>query len=641
MEQLAIWQRYMETRTRAWQRYMETRTEEKFKEYTRIRNQLKWEIRKSKRELERKIAEDIKEQPKKFWKYVNSKRKVKTGISDLKGLDGDLQKIAVRDQDKAEVLAKFFSSVFTQEPPGGLPDFQERDISYQFEEINCTPEAIEKLLYDLNENKSQGPDMMHPKTLKELRKQISNPLAEIFNRSLQEGKLPEAWKEANITAIFKKGSKSEAGNYRPVSLTSIIGKTLEKLVRNSIVNHMDKNNLLSNKQFGFINGRSTQLQLLMVLEEWTKIIDNGGQLDVIYMDFMKAFDKVPHRRLIKKLKGYGVSDRATNWITNFLSNRCQKVIVNGETSKIYPVLSGIPQGSVLGPILFVLYINDLPENTESQSPLFADDTKLYREIRSIDDKNILQSDLINLEKWSEKWLLKFHPNKCKVLAIKSKEKRVYSMSGTTGEQLDLDNITSEKDIGVTVDEDLNFRTHIQLGVNKANSILGLIRRTFTFLDEKMFKLLFKALVRPHLEYASSVWSPYMTKDIELIENVQRRATKLIPGFKDLPYPERLQRLNLPTLEHRRKRGDLINVFKILKNIYDERVTSSIFQMDTNSRTRGHSLKIFKKRCNTDIRKHFFSFRVVDTWNNLPQHVIDATDVKKFEILLDNHWRTFT
>ncbi|XP_069142206.1 uncharacterized protein [Argopecten irradians] len=135
------------------------------------------------------------------------------------------------------------------------------------------------------------------------------------------------------------------------------------------------------------------------------------------------------------------------------------------------------------------------------------------------------------------------------------------MSGKTGEQLDLDNITSEKDIGVTVDEDLNFRTHIQLGVNKANSILGLIKRTVTFLDEKMFKLLFKALVRPHLEYASSVWSPYMIKDIELIENVQQRATKLIPGFKDLPYPECLQRLNLPTLEHRRKRGDLINVFQ--------------------------------------------------------------------------------
>ncbi|XP_033753210.1 uncharacterized protein LOC117336708 [Pecten maximus] len=212
---------------RAWQRYMETKSEEKYKEYAKIRNQLKWGVRKSKRELEKKIAEDIKEQPKKFWKYVNSKRKVKTGISDLKGLNGDDTKIAVRDKDKAEVLAKFFSSVFTHEPLGDLPEFNKSNIVHPFEDIICTQQKVEKLLSDLNENKSQGPDMMHPKILKELRKHISKPLSEIFNKSLQDGKLPKAWKEANITAVFKKGSKSEAGNYRPVSLTSIVGKTLE------------------------------------------------------------------------------------------------------------------------------------------------------------------------------------------------------------------------------------------------------------------------------------------------------------------------------------------------------------------------------------------------------------------------------
>lgn len=491
----------------------------------------------------------------------------------------------------------------------------------------------------LNENKSQGPDQMHPRVLKELRKQISKPITDIFNKSLMDGKLPSNWKEANITAIFKKGSKSEAGNYRPVSLTSIIGKTLEKLVRDSIVKHMDKNNLLSNNQFGFVSGRSTQLQLLMVLEEWTEIVDNGGELDVIYMDFMKAFDKVPHRRLIQKLEGYGVSKRTTNWIQDFLSNRCQRVIVNGESSKTYPVISGIPQGSVLGPILFVVYINDLPEIPDSKSPLFADDTKLYREIKSYRDVEIMQNDLNNLQKWSDKWLLKFHPNKCKVLSIKSKEKtkRKYYMNGTAN-QIQLENITSEKDIGVTVDADLNFTAHIQLGVNKANSILGLIRRSFTYLDEKMFKLLYKSLVRPHLEYASSVWSPYKLKDIDLVENVQRRASKLIPGFKNLTYPERLQRLNLPTLQHRRIRGDLINTFKIVNNVYDNRVTKNIFQMDVNSRTRGHTKKIFKKRCRLEIRKNFFSFRVIDNWNSLPQDIVDAKDVKHFEILLDKFWK---
>lgn len=425
--------------------------------------------------MERSIAENIKSNPKRFWNYVNSTRKVRTGISDLMGLNGDDQQMAVKDSDKAEVLAKFFSSVFTKEPSGDLPEFNTRTVNHPFEKIICNPLVVEKILANLNENKSQGPDKIHPKVLKELKHFISTPLAEIFNRSLEDGKLPQEWKEANITAIYKKGSKSDPGNYRPVSLTSIVVKTLEKLVRNSIVNHMDKNNLLSSKQFGFISGRSTQLQLLNVLEDWTAIIDNGGEIDVIYMDFMKAFDKVPHKRLLKKLIGYGVSQKVVNLIEDFLSNRCQRVIVNGEMSETYPVISGIPQGSVLGPILFVVYINDLPEIPTSSSPLFADDTKLYRRIRNEEDVRILQEDLDKLQIWSNKWLLKFHPNKCKVISIKASKKRHYYMNGQEGERIQLENITHEKDIGVTIDEDLNFKTHLHNIVNKANSIVGLIR----------------------------------------------------------------------------------------------------------------------------------------------------------------------
>ena len=353
---------------------------------------------------------------------------------------------------------------------------------------------------------------------------------------------------------------------------------------------------------------------------------------------MKAFDKVPHQRLLKKLTGYGISQKTVKWIEDFLSNRCQRVIVKGRSSKTYPVISGIPQGSVLGPTLFVIYINDLPEITASQSPLFADDTKLYRQINSNDDVKILQNDLDKLQIWSNTWLLKFHPKKCKVLSIKSSEKRKYYMSGTGEERIQLENITCEKDIGVMIDEDLNFKKHIQLSVNKANSIVGLIRRSFVYLDESMFTLLFKALVRPHLEYAASVWNPFKINDIDLIENVQRRATKLIPGLKALSYSERLERLNLPTLSHRRTRGDIINVFKIINNIFDSRVTQNFFQMDNTNRTRGHSQKIYKKRCRLDAKKHFFSYRVVDLWNSLPQHVINAETVYRFEIQLDTYWK---
>ena len=214
-------------------------------------------------------------------------------------------------------------------------------------------------------------------------------------------------------------------------------------------------------------------------------------------------------------------------------------------------MSGIPQGSVLGPILFVLYINDLPESTSSPTVMFADDTKVYRKITNQNDEMLLQEDLNNLMKWSDKWLLRFHPKKCKVMTVSTNSRRnpQYQLNDK-GDVTRLENIASEKDLGVVVDQNLSFSTHIQQIINKANSIVGVKRRSFVYLDENMFTNLFKALIRPHLEYAASIWNPYKVKDIETIENVQRRSTKLLPGFKQLSYSERLRKLKLPTLAYR-------------------------------------------------------------------------------------------
>jgi len=290
-----------------------------------------------------------------------------------------------------------------------------------FEEGVFEEKEVKKLLNELNPNKSKGPDCLHPKALKELQSVLTKPLTRIFNASKEEAKLPEIWKIGNVVALFKKGDKSDPGNYRPVSLTSIACKMMEKLVRNQIVEHIKRNKLLSKKQFGFISGRSTTLQLLLVLDHWTEILDNGGSIDSVYMDFMKAFDKVPHRRLIKKMKHYGIGEKTLNWVQDFLSNRKQKVSVNGMDSTTHNVTSGIPQGSVLGPILFVIYINDMPDCVAATAYLFADDTKLYKEIKSPEDSNSLQRDLDSLQEWSNTWLLKFHPNKCKVMTVSNKK----------------------------------------------------------------------------------------------------------------------------------------------------------------------------------------------------------------------------
>ena len=396
---------------------------------------------------------------------------------------------------------------------------------------------------------------------------------------------------------------------------------------------MKINNLISNQQFGFIGGRSTVLQLLKVLDRWTEILDEGGEIDAVYLDFMKAFDKVPHKRLLLKLKSYGVGDTVASWIESFLVGRRQRVVVNGYSSSWAPVTSGIPQGSVLGPLLFIIYINDLPKNITSEIYLFADDTKLFRNVKTDGEANILQEDLHKLEQWSDKWLLHFHPQKCKVLDIgnRVREQNEYYM----GEHK-LDHITEEKDLGVIIDNKLKFDSHINNKIDKANNILGAIRRSFSYLDKTILLRLFTSLVRPQIEYANSVWNPHLRKHIDSIENIQRRATKMVPELKELPYTERLKSLKLPTLAYRRLRGDMIETFKILNKCYDQQV-ANFLPLHPNKRTRGHSQKLFKRRPRLDVRKYSFSYRIVDAWNSLPEKVISAPSVNSFERRLDKHW----
>ena len=282
---------------------------------------------------------------------------------------------------------------------------------------------------------------------------------------------------------------------------------------------MKSQNLFTKRQYGFISGRSTSLQLLEVLDKWTETLDNGHYVDCIYMDFQKAFDKVPHKRLLEKIKGYGIVGPTLNWIEDFLKNRSQKVMVNGAGSKWENVTSGILQGSVLGPILFVIYINDLPDTVESDSYLFADDTKIFRIIKGEDDKEILQDDFTKLEEWSGKWLLKFHPEKCKHMKIsksKNEETNTYKLLGQ-----DIETVTQEKDIGVIIDSELTFENHLCEKVKKATSIFAAMRRTFKYLDTKSFLVIYNTLVRTHLDYASSVSAPYKMKYIEKIESVQK------------------------------------------------------------------------------------------------------------------------
>ena len=598
------------------------------------RNQARRATRQALKAFEKEVARCAKTNPKKFYKYISSRTKVRVGISELHTAD----RRAISDEEKATALNDFFVSVFTNEDTNP-PTYEMHRVDTPWPDLKLTHEQVHDELRSLNESKSPGPDRLHPKVLRETADTITAPLLTIHQHSLDIGEVPEAWKRARVTAIYK-GSRNDPGNYRPVSITSICCKVLEKLIRQAFVKHMSQNNLFTKEQHGFLGGRSCITQLLSALEEWTDALDKGVDIDTIYFDFAKAFDTVPHRRLVAKLKSYQISRQLVRWTESYLHNRVQQVSVNSVCSEWIKVTSGVPQGSVLGPVLFLAFINDMPGTVENSIRLFADDTKLYRAVTSADnDRKSLQRDIDTLDAWSQKWMLKFHPDKCKIMRIGQRHREhTYSMKTSDGQTTEIKKTTAEKDLGVTIDNRLTFSEHINNTVKKANQVMGMIRRTFKFIDKDIFALLFKSRVRPILEYGNTIWSPRLKKDIDAIERVQRRATKTVPGLATLPYPERLRVLKLPSLIYRRARGDMIETYKYQHNVYD--IDNEWLKPETSTVTRGHTRKLIKPRCNSTLRLHCFSHRVVNPWNSLPENVVSAPSVNAFKSRLDNHWKAY-
>lgn len=614
-----------------YQKYLQTREGTDYLYYTRARNQAKNSCRVAVKNLEKTVAKNAKKNPKAFFAYARTKTKTREGVADLR--DGQ-QKVST-DEGKAKLLNSFFSSVFTDEDTRDMPPCTRQNVESSLSDIVINKEDVYKRLQALNPNKSPGPDGFHPRVLKELAAELSEPLALVFEKSLRNGILPSDWKEAQVTPLFKKGERCSPGNYRPISLTSVVCKVMEGIVRDKVIEHLTENRLLSECQHGFVSGRSCTTNLIATLEDWTDMLDEGSAVDAIYLDFAKAFDSVPHERLLRKLEALGIEGQILQWIRDFLIGRRQRVSVNGTLSDWAAVGSGVPQGSVLGPVLFVVFINDLPECLSSLCSMYADDTKVYRRVDGPEDRNKLQSDLNGLVDWADTWQLRFNADKCKVLHLGKKNRQFeYEMRKHVSTETNRLQATElEKDLGVNMDNELKFSKHIEIQVNKANRLLGLVRRSYEYLDSEAMKLLFVALIRPHLEFGNVVWHPHLERDKKLVEGVLRRATKVIPGLKDLTYEERLKKMNIPSMTYRRTRGDLIEAYKYTHGLYT--LKDRILEREERTNTRGHNYKLAKPRCNTTLRQTFFSQRIIDRWNKLPAHVAEAPSLNAFKNRIDS------
>uniref|UniRef100_A0A4W3J856 Reverse transcriptase domain-containing protein n=1 Tax=Callorhinchus milii TaxID=7868 RepID=A0A4W3J856_CALMI len=303
--------------------------------------------------------------------------------------------IIIGDKDMTESLNKYFSTVFTIEDTGNIPKIedQEDNVSEQLREINISKEMVLDKLSGLKTDKSPGPDGLHPRVLKEVAIEIVDGMSILFQKSVDTGKVPIDWKIANVTPLFKEGGRENRENYRPVSLTSVVGKILESLIKD----------VIRQSQQGFTKGKSCLTNLLEFFEDVSSRLDKGEPVDVVYLDFRKAFDKVPHKRHKIKIKAHGINGKTLTWIEEWLSGRKKRVVINGSFSNWQDVTSGVPQGSVLGPQLFTIYINDLDEDIECNVSKFADGTKLGSRVSSQDDAKRLQQDIDRLGEWANKY----------------------------------------------------------------------------------------------------------------------------------------------------------------------------------------------------------------------------------------------
>lgn len=618
-----------------WKRFQATSSYNDKIEYRRAANGATAAFRKAKQNFELKLANDVKINPKSFYSYVRSKSRTKDKVCPLRD---EVGRIVVDDVEVCNVLNNYFSSVFTQENiscvANDFPVLEELfpgDRNHMLHDMCITEQIVLSKLKNLRVGKAPGIDSIVPLVLVKTAHVISAPLCVIYKESLRLGVVPSDWRKANVTAIFKQGAKDVAANYRPISLTSQVCKVMESIIRDKISEHLDRFKLINASQHGFTRGKSCLSNLLEFLHYVSTHVDSGEPVDVIYLDFQKAFDKVPHRRLLMKIEAYGITGNISRWICNWLGDREQRVVLNQSFSAWCKVISGVPQGSVLGPLLFVLFINDIDRSVLNKLSKFADDTKVYSTVSTIDHINRLQLDLRNLFDWSVEWNMLFNVSKCKVLHFgKNNVNAEYSMGGVI-----LEAVKIEKDLGVMIQDDLKVAQQCVKAVKTANRVLGMINRTFKFKNKKIILQLYKALVRPHLEYCIQAWRPHYQKDISMLERVQTRVVNLIDSSNKC-YEDKLKTVGVTTLETRRLRGDLIEVFKMFKG-FDAVNVHDFFTLSVGS-LRGHSCKIFKPRFKTDVGKFSFANRVVFEWNLLTEEIISCNTVEQFKCKLDRHLR---
>lgn len=526
---------------------------------------------------EQAAIQNIKKNPKIFFGYAKSHSKIRRDIKFLRNKDGNL----TRDtKEMCDILQDQFSSVYSDP---GADDIQEPDFSASVEiqyplnqeDFKISNADMISAMNELKSNSATGPDGFPAQLLMKCKEALAIPFTLMWKESFRASIVPDYYKQSYVHPLHKKDDFISPENYRAISLTSHVMKSAERVVRKILVNHLDRNNLITNSQHGFRSGRSTLTQLLQHFEKIFANLANGEDTDTLYLDYAKAFDKVDHELLLKKMILYGFPPNIVRWVSSFLVGRYQTVVFKGVHSKKAPVISGVPQGTVLGPVLFLIFVNDLGNKLfDSTISFFADDTRMSHKITSLADKIKLQGEVLEVLEWSKNNNMELNQRKFELL-IHSSSVNPFSHELPFWPELYNYEVANSyivqpsdclRDLGVIVTSDLSWSTHISSLIVKARGILHWSLSVFKSRDREVMLTLYKSLVRSNLEYCSPLWNPSKICDIEHVEGVQREFTRRIDGYQNMSYWERLDKLGLWSLQRRRERFILLTMWKILNKI---------------------------------------------------------------------------
>ena len=502
---------------------------------------------------EKQCIEAMKDNPKVFYSFINKQRNRRVEVGPFK----KDEKFIYDGKEISNCLKTEFTSQMNKrtnrENPVRFDEVNEGDLH----DIEVTRKKVEDAIDDLDENSTAGPDGIPAIFLKKTKKAISKPLALLLRKSIDEGAIYELFKMAYVTPIHKGGSRQKPEQYRPVSLTSHIMKIFERVIKKEIMKHLTENEMFNKGQHGFVPGRSTQTQLLSHFNDIFDTLAEGKRLDTVYLDFAKAFDKVDHEILLEKVKKHKISGKLGKWISEFLANRKFKVVVNGCMSDEGEVTSGVPQGTVLAAILFVIMISDIDENVKRCIlRSFADDTRVSKKVICDEDRQQMREDLLSVYRWAEINKMEFNAKKFEqIIHGTTKNVSVEPYESSSGDPITIKNTV--KDLGVYSTNDLLFEEHMKKTINSCRVVSGMLLRTFSTREKEPMLRMFNTYIKSKMEYCCIVWSPVSHKWIYELEKIQKTFTSKINGMEELDYHERLKKLNLYSLERRRERFMII------------------------------------------------------------------------------------